>query len=182
VLLTTASTIVLNRSLFKTIPYDPVNDFSPIAPLAVGRLALVTNPPSREKRSRIHRLRERPTQEAQLRISGNGTPHHWRWKCSSRRPASTSCTFPTRVLPAPSRTVGRPDQCDVPPGARRPAPGRGRQAQHAGGRRRAAERAPPNVPSLAEAAGVREVDTISGTGFTRRQERRATSLESSTAR
>ena len=43
-LLTTASTIVLNRSLFKTIPYDPIKDFAPIAPLAVGRLALVANP------------------------------------------------------------------------------------------------------------------------------------------
>jgi len=43
-LLTTANTIVLNRTLFKTIPYDPVKDFAPIAPLAVGRLALVTHP------------------------------------------------------------------------------------------------------------------------------------------
>src|SRR5207253_10507263 len=38
-LLMTASTIVLNRSLFKSIPYDPVKDFAPVAPLAIGRLA-----------------------------------------------------------------------------------------------------------------------------------------------
>src|SRR5881394_1308684 len=43
-LLMTASTIVLNRSLFKSIPYDPIKDFAPVAPLAVGRLALVTHP------------------------------------------------------------------------------------------------------------------------------------------
>ena len=43
-LLMTASTIVLNRSLFKTIPYDPIADFVPVAPLAIGRLALVTHP------------------------------------------------------------------------------------------------------------------------------------------
>jgi tripartite-type tricarboxylate transporter receptor subunit TctC len=34
-LLATASTIVLNRSLFKTIPYEPINDFAPVAPLAI---------------------------------------------------------------------------------------------------------------------------------------------------
>ena len=38
-LLTTASTIVLNRSLFKSVPYDPVKDFAPVAPLAIGSLA-----------------------------------------------------------------------------------------------------------------------------------------------
>jgi len=43
-LLMTANTIVLNRSLFKSIPYDPIKDFVPIAPLAIGRLALVTHP------------------------------------------------------------------------------------------------------------------------------------------
>src|SRR5687767_7771959 len=31
-LLMTANTIVLNRSLFKTLPYDPVKDFAPVAP------------------------------------------------------------------------------------------------------------------------------------------------------
>ena len=40
-LLMTANTIVLNRSLFKSIPYDPIKDFTPVAPLAIGRLALV---------------------------------------------------------------------------------------------------------------------------------------------
>jgi tripartite-type tricarboxylate transporter receptor subunit TctC len=38
-----ASTIVQNRALFKTIPYDPVSDFAPIAPCG-GSPGLVTNP------------------------------------------------------------------------------------------------------------------------------------------
>src|SRR5689334_557608 len=43
-LLVTANTIVLNRSLFKSIPYDPVKDFEPILPLALGKMVLVVNP------------------------------------------------------------------------------------------------------------------------------------------
>src|SRR5438045_2138425 len=42
--LLTANTIVLNRSLFKNIPYDPIKDFAPLAPLAIGSLALTTHP------------------------------------------------------------------------------------------------------------------------------------------
>src|SRR5688572_16473011 len=38
-LLMTASTIVLNLSLFKSVPYDPVKDFAPVMPLALGSLA-----------------------------------------------------------------------------------------------------------------------------------------------
>ena len=36
-LLTTAQTIVVNRALFATMPYDPLKDFAPIAPLAIGQ-------------------------------------------------------------------------------------------------------------------------------------------------
>src|SRR6476659_11411056 len=42
-LLVTASTIVLNPSLFKLLPYDPVKDFAPVMPLAIGSLALVAH-------------------------------------------------------------------------------------------------------------------------------------------
>src|SRR5437762_2654236 len=41
-LLMTASTLVVNPGLFRHLPYDPVKDFAPIAPLALGSLALVT--------------------------------------------------------------------------------------------------------------------------------------------
>jgi len=43
-LLMTASTFIMNRSLFKSIPYDPIADFAPVAPLAIGQLALVCCP------------------------------------------------------------------------------------------------------------------------------------------
>src|SRR5207237_10231727 len=76
-LLTTASTIVLNRSLFKTVPYDPIQDFAPIAPLAVGRLALVTNPsvPAKSAADFIAYAKANPG-KLFYGSPGNGTPHH----------------------------------------------------------------------------------------------------------
>ena len=76
-LLMTASTIVLNRSLFKSIPYDPVADFAPVAPLAIGQLALVTNPSVKAKTVRefIALAKESPG-TLNYGSPGNGTPHH----------------------------------------------------------------------------------------------------------
>ena len=76
-LLTTANTIVLNRTLFKTIPYDPVKDFAPIAPLAVGRLALVTHPslPVKSVSEFIAYAKANPG-KVFYGSPGNGTPHH----------------------------------------------------------------------------------------------------------
>ena len=48
-LLMTAATIVQNRGLFVSIPYDPIKDFAPVVPLAVGQLALVVNPAVKAK-------------------------------------------------------------------------------------------------------------------------------------
>ena len=76
-LLVTASTIVLNPSLFKPLPYDPIKDFAPIVPLAVGRLALVTHPSLPAKTPRISlRSRKRNPGEMFYGSPGNGTPHH----------------------------------------------------------------------------------------------------------
>ena len=43
-LLMTASTIAVNRSLFRNIPYDPVKDFAPVLAVALGSMALVVHP------------------------------------------------------------------------------------------------------------------------------------------
>ena len=76
-LLMTASTIVLNRSLFKVIPYDPVKDFAPVAPLAIGRLALVANP-SLNIKSVNDLIAFAKANPGKLFYGspGNGTPHH----------------------------------------------------------------------------------------------------------
>jgi tripartite-type tricarboxylate transporter receptor subunit TctC len=75
--LVTASTLVMNRSLFKSIPYDPVRDFTPVALLAVGSLALVTHPSVKANsvQELIALARANPGR-LDYGSPGNGTPHH----------------------------------------------------------------------------------------------------------
>ena len=42
-LLVQVCTLVMNKSLFKTLTYDPVSDFTPVALTSYGTLVLVTN-------------------------------------------------------------------------------------------------------------------------------------------
>jgi len=76
-LLVTASTIVLNPSLFKPLPYDPVRDFAPVMPLAIGSLALVAHPslPAKTAKELMTFAKGRPD-EINYASPGNGTPHH----------------------------------------------------------------------------------------------------------
>ena len=76
-LLMTAATIVQNRSLFKTAPYDPIADFAPVAPLAIGRLALVTHPSLNAKTVKeLIALAKAGPGKMNYGSPGNGTPHH----------------------------------------------------------------------------------------------------------
>src|SRR2546421_639195 len=43
-LLMSVNTLVMNVSLFKNVPYDPVKDFAPIEKMALGTLAVTVNP------------------------------------------------------------------------------------------------------------------------------------------
>src|SRR5258706_7621072 len=59
------------------MPYDPIKDFAAIAPLAVGRLALVANPsvPAKSVKELIAYAKANPG-KLFYGSSGNGTPHH----------------------------------------------------------------------------------------------------------
>jgi tripartite-type tricarboxylate transporter receptor subunit TctC len=71
------NTFVMNPSLFRQVPYDPVNGFTPVALLTRGDLALVVNPdvPARTARDFAELARARPTQ-LDYASPGNGTPQH----------------------------------------------------------------------------------------------------------
>jgi len=71
------NTFVMNPSLFRTVPYDPVRAFAPIALLARGDLALVVNPdvPARDARAFADLARARPG-ALDYATPGNGTPQH----------------------------------------------------------------------------------------------------------
>jgi tripartite-type tricarboxylate transporter receptor subunit TctC len=71
------NTFVMNPSLFRQVPYDPVAAFAPVALLTRGDLALVVNPDvaARDARGLAELARARP-QTLDYASPGNGTPQH----------------------------------------------------------------------------------------------------------
>jgi len=160
-LLTTASTIVLNRSLFKTIPYDPIKDFAPIAPLAVGRLALVANPtvPAKNAKELIAYAKANPG-KLFYGSPGNGTPHHLAMEVFKSATGVNIVHVPYKGTAGAVQDLlgGQISVMFLPVHVALPLVEAGRlNMLAAGGAQRAS--ATPNVPSLAEAADVRDVDT-----------------------
>jgi len=160
-LLTTANTIVLNRGLFKTIPYDPIKDFAPIAPLAVGRLALVTNPavPAKSARDLIAYAKANPG-KLFYGSPGNGTPHHLAMEVFKSATGINVVHVPYKGTAGAVQDLlgGQINVMFLPVHVALPYVEAGKLNMLAAG---GAERASttPNVPSLAEAANVRDVDT-----------------------
>jgi tripartite-type tricarboxylate transporter receptor subunit TctC len=76
-LLATASTLVTNVALQKSVPYDPVKGFTPIGPTAIGNLALVVNPsvPVHSVKELVALAKAKPG-ELNYASPGSGTPHH----------------------------------------------------------------------------------------------------------
>jgi tripartite-type tricarboxylate transporter receptor subunit TctC len=159
-LLMTASTIVTNRGFFKTMPYDAVKDFAPVIPLALGSLAFVTHPslPAKSVREFVSLAKARPG-EINYASPGNGTPHHLAMELFKQRTGMDLTHIPYKATgPAVTDMLGghvsvmfMPIHVALPH-----AQALKLRVLAAGGVQRAA--ATPNVPSLAEAAGVRDVD------------------------
>ena len=160
-LLMTASTIVLNRSLFKSIPYDPVKDFAPVAPLAIGRLALVTHPSVNAKTAKelIAFAKDNPG-KLFYGSPGNGTPHHLAMEVFKAAAGVDIVHVPYKGTAGAVQDLvgGQIVVMFLPVHVALPLVEAGRlNMLAAGGTQRAS--ATPNVPSLAEAAGVRDIDT-----------------------
>ena len=160
-LLMTASTIVLNRSLFKSIPYDPVKDFAPVAPLAIGRLALVTHPSVNAKTAKelIAFAKANPG-KLFYGSPGNGTPHHLAMEVLKSATGVDIVHVPYKGTAGAVQDLvgGQIGVMFLPVHVALPLVEAGKlNMLAAGGTERAS--ATPNVPSLAEAAGVRDVDT-----------------------
>src|SRR5437763_7778458 len=160
-LLTTASTIVLNRSLFKTIPYDPVKDFAPVAPLAIGRLALVTHPSVGAKtvKELVAFAKANPG-KLFYGSPGNGTPHHLAMEMFKSATGIDLVHVPYKGTAGAVQDLvgGQIAVMFLPVHVALQLVEAGKlNMLAAGGNQRAS--ATPNVPSLAEAAGVRDVDT-----------------------
>jgi tripartite-type tricarboxylate transporter receptor subunit TctC len=74
-LMVQANTFVMNPSLFKQVPYDPVGSFTPIIRLTRGDLVLAVHPgtPAADARAFANLARTRVLDYAS---PGNGTPQH----------------------------------------------------------------------------------------------------------
>ena len=160
-LLLTANTIVLNRSLFKSIPYDPVKDFAPVVPLAIGRLALVTNPAVKAKtvRELVEYAQANPG-KLFYASPGNGTPHHLAMEMFRAATGVEIVHVPYKGTAGAVQDLlgGQVQVMFLPVHVALPLVEAGKlNMLAAGGTQRS--NVTPNVPSLAEASGVRDVDT-----------------------
>lgn len=77
-LLVQVSTLVMNRSLYKSLAYDPVSDFAPVSLTSWGTLLLVTNPDVQKTGSIAQVVSAAKAAPGKLTYAtpGVGTPHH----------------------------------------------------------------------------------------------------------
>jgi tripartite-type tricarboxylate transporter receptor subunit TctC len=76
-LMATSTTLAINRTLYKKLPYDPVKDFTPIALVAGVPFALIINPalPPKTLAEFIAYAKSKPGELA-YGSAGNGSPQH----------------------------------------------------------------------------------------------------------
>jgi tripartite-type tricarboxylate transporter receptor subunit TctC len=76
-LLAPVTTLAINPSVYKTLPYDPVKDFAPIGLVGQAQFVLIANPKlgPRTLPELIAYIKQRPGQMS-YGSSGAGTPHH----------------------------------------------------------------------------------------------------------
>jgi tripartite-type tricarboxylate transporter receptor subunit TctC len=152
---------VLNRSLFKSIPYDPVKDFAPVAPLAIGSLALVVNPavPATTVKDLVALAKAQPG-KLNYASPGRGTPHHLAMELFKSSTGTDLVHVPYKGTAGAVQDIlgGQVQVMFLPVHVALPHVQAGKlRMLAAGGTARAG--ATPQVPSLAEATGVRNIDT-----------------------
>ena len=75
-LMATSTTLAINKTLYRKLPYDPVKDFTPIALVAGVPFALIVNPqiPAKNVREFIAYAKSKPG--LAYGSAGNGSPQH----------------------------------------------------------------------------------------------------------
>ena len=159
-LLMTANTLVLNRSLFKKIPYDPVKDFAPVVRLAVASMALVTHPSLKLKTAaELIQFAKANPGKINYGSPGNGTPHHLAMELFKNETGTQLTHVPYRGTgPAVTDLLGgQIGAMFLPIHVALPYLQAGKLDILAAG---SLARTPitPDIPSLAEATGVKNID------------------------
>ena len=160
-LLTTAQTMVVNRALFASLPYDPGKDFAPVVPLAIGSLALVVHPSLNVKTvNELVTLAKANPGKLNYASPGNGTPHHLAMELFKSKAGLDIVHVPYKGTAQAVQDLlgGQVGVMFLPVHVALPQSDAGKLVMlAAGGTRRS--NATPSVQSLGEAAGIRDIDT-----------------------
>ena len=160
-ILVTASTLVMYRSLRPSAPYDPIKDFAPVVPLAIGQLALATHP-SLGVSSIGELVTAAKANPGSINYGspGNGSPHHLAMELFKQAMGIDLTHIPYKSTGGALQDFlsGQTKVMFVSVSVAMPhiAPKRLNMLSSGGVRRAAAT---PDIPSLAEASGIRDIDT-----------------------
>jgi hypothetical protein len=100
-LLVSVNTLVMNRSLYPKLPFDPVKDLVPVSLTSWGQLLLVAPPAAASRRRQTSWPLRVPNPAASTtRRPAWARPTICPWNCSSPRRA---CSSPTSPTAAPAR-------------------------------------------------------------------------------
>ena len=159
-ILMSVNTMIMLPSLNKKVPYDPIKDFAPVASVAIGTMALVV-PPSLNVKTvgEFVALAKKEPGKLNYGSPGNGTPHHLAMELFKQRagielthiPYKGSDGMMTGILGGQTSAVFMP----VHQALSNVQAGRLVMLSSSGTKR---SNATPNVPSLGEAAGIRDID------------------------
>lgn len=158
-LLMSANSLVQTASIAIPTPYDPIEDLVAVAPLALGRFALVVYPSVKARTvAELVALAEASPGKLNYASPGNGTPHHFAMEIFKSKTGVDIVHVPYKGSAQAVQDLvgGRVQVAFLPLHVALPQVEGGRLVLLASG---GGERASvtPNVPSLAEAVGVRDV-------------------------
>lgn len=155
-----ASTIVIDPSMHKKSSYDPVKDFEPVAPLAIGNMGLVVNPSVKAQTVKeLVALAKASPGRLTYASPGSGTPHHLAMELFKARTGIDVLHVPYKGTGGAVQDLlgGQVNMMFLPIHVALSQVQAGKlRLLAAGGARRAA--VTPDVPSLAEASGVEDID------------------------
>ncbi len=147
------NTLVMNRSLYKSLPYDPVNDFDPVSLTSWGTLLLVS-PSDRKPNTASELVAAAKAAPGKLTYAtpGVGTPHHLSMALFTQQTGTEMLHVPYKGTAGAVTDIlgGRIDAMFLPVHVALPQIKGGKlKALATGSDKRLSQL--PNVPTLAEA-------------------------------
>ena len=159
-ILMSVNTMIMLPSLNKKLTFDPIKDFVPVAPVAIGTMAFVVPPALGVKTvAEFVALSKKEPGKLNYGSPGNGTPHHLAMELFKQRAGISLTHIPykgsdgmmTGILGGQISAVFIP----IHQALTNVQAGRIVMLSASGTKRSSAT---PSVPSLGEAAGIRDID------------------------